>query len=437
MDILQNFQGKRICVAISGGVDSTALLHFLQNNRKAGGYSLCAVHCEHGIRGQESLLDQAFVEGVCRQWDVPLYVFSCNCVEKAQTEKCSLETAARNFRRDCFTRLVAEQKADYVATAHHSLDEAETVLFRLARGTSLHGASAMKEHDGFFIRPFLTWSKEKILAYAQEHDLQFCVDSTNLQTDATRNKLRLEVLPALSQAVDGAVENLARFARVAEEDDALLYAMSEGLLTATADGCAVAFDERKPLFTRACLLALKKMGVERDYTGAHLQALFDLQKLERGAKISLPCGIVAEKQKQAVAFFACREEEQNDMQDAMAPFTENGFDGGRYAVKVSFSPPVCLLSGWKTLQFDLDKLPKSAVFRFRRAGDTMQTFGGGKTLKKFLNEREISPKERAFLPLIAQPTGKQVYAVCGVEIAKSVCVDENTKRIVYVTLIEK
>ena len=437
MDILQSFQGKRICVAISGGVDSTALLHYLQNASDKGGYALCAVHCEHGIRGEESLRDQAFVQSLCQKWGVELYTFSCDCVERAKAEKCSLETAARNFRRACFAQLIAEKKADYIATAHHILDEAETVLFRLARGTALHGASAIKACDGYFLRPFLTWSKEKILAYAQEHNLQFCVDSTNFEVDATRNKIRLEVLPVLSQAVDGAVENLARFARVAEEDDALLYTMSEQLLTVTDDGYAVAFDDRKPLFTRACLLALKKMGVARDYTGAHLQSLYALQALERGAKISLPCGIIAEKRKQAVAFFVSLEEQVNDKRDLVVPFTENGFDGGRYAVNIAFQPPMQEQSPWKTLKFDLDKLPDNAVFRFRRAGDTIQSFGGKKTLKKFLNEREIAPNEREFLPLIAQETGEQVYVVCGVEIAKSVCVDENTKRVAYVTIQKK
>lgn len=437
MDILRDFQGKRICVAISGGVDSTALLHFLLQAREKGEYSLSAVHCEHGIRGEESLRDQAFVQEICEKWGVSLQVFSCDCVKKAQMDKCSLETAARNFRRDCFERLIAEGKTDYVATAHHMLDEAETVLFRLARGSALHGAGAIRAQDGAYIRPFLSWTKEKIFAYAQEQNLSYCVDSTNLQTNATRNKIRLEVLPLLEQAVDGAVANLARFAQVAQEDDALLYAWSETLVRVTDKGYAVAFEKRKPLFTRACLTVLKKMGVERDYTSMHLQALFGLQDLERGAKISLPCDVVAEKQKSAIVFSFAGKQEENCLQNSVTAFTENGFDGGRYAVNVSFVPPTVQQTQWNVLKLDADKLPDDAVFRFRWQGDVIQTFGGKKTLKKFLNEREIPTAERTFLPLIAHPTEKRVYVICGVEIAKSVCVDEHTKRIMYVTLTTK
>ena len=436
MDILQTLYGKRIGVAISGGVDSTALLHYLHAHSEKGGYTLCAVHCEHGIRGDESLRDQAFVEQFCRDLGVTLYVFSCDCPQRAQREKCSLETAARNFRRECFEKLLNDGKADYIATAHHVLDEAETVLFRLARGTSLSGVSGMKELDGKYIRPFLSWTKGEILAYAKQHNLRFCDDSTNAQTDATRNKLRLEVFPALEQAVDGAAENLARFALLAAEDDAFLYALSEKLLSQKDGLYQVAFSKEKPLFTRACLTALKRLGVERDYTSAHLQTLFDLQKLERGARVCLPQKVVAQKQKNHIEIFIEKESLGAPLQTCV-PFMENAFDGGRYAVNVTAVCPRITDTAWKVLQFDADKLPKEAVFRFREEGDYIQSFGGKKTLKKFLNEREIDPKERAWLPLLAHPTQKQVYVICGVEISKEICVDETTRRVLYITLEKK
>ena len=100
------FFGKRVCVAASGGVDSTALLHYLKSREKEDGFSLCAVHCEHGIRGEESVADQKFVEKLCKEWDIPLFVFREDCVKKSQREKSSLETAARDFRYACFEKLL-------------------------------------------------------------------------------------------------------------------------------------------------------------------------------------------------------------------------------------------------------------------------------------------------------------------------------------------
>lgn len=446
---LHKFCGKKLCVATSGGVDSTALLHFLKSMETECGYSLCAVHCEHGIRGEESVEDMRFVQALCEKWNVPLFTFSQNCPDRAKREKVSLETAARNFRMECFSELVREGKADFIATAHHLQDEAETVLFRLARGASLSGARGMDEENGFLIRPFLDWRKQKIFSYAQEHGLEYREDRTNYETDATRNKLRWTVLPALENAVPGAAGNLARFAAIAAEDDAYLYAQSQTLLFRENGGVGVAFCEEKPLFRRACLTAIKETGLERDYTAAHLQALFTLQSAERGATLHLPKGVRAEKTLSGIFFFTANQtgrqtldcvREQASLPQAL-PFTENGFDGGRYAVKICSTLPKSPKGGtapWKILRADGDKIPSDAVFRFRREGDEMQKFGGGtQSLKKFFNDKKIPPRERAFLPLIASGESGEVYAVCGVEIAERLKITENTQRVFYIILQKK
>lgn len=416
-------------MAISGGVDSTALLHYMKSREKECGYTLCAVHCEHGIRGEESLQDQAFVEAFCGQLNVPLFTFACDCVKKAKEEKLSLETAARAFRLQCFSEIIQSGRADVIATAHHVSDLAETVLFRLARGTALHGVGGMKERQGMFIRPFLSWTKEEIYAYAKEHGLAYRTDATNAQTDATRNKLRLQVFPALKEAVEGAEKNLVRFANRAAEDDALLYQLSQELIASKNGQPFVKASVYKPLFTRACLTVLRELGVTHDYTSVHLDALFSLLELEKGACVHLPRRVVARKEKDGIVLFYAVEK-QTPIK-ACAPFTENGFDGGRYAVSVQKTPVDALETVGKILCLDSRKLPKDAVFRFRRAGDWMRTAGGKKTLKKFFNEREIPTEERAFLPLIAQENGAEVYAVCGVEAAVAVKAENGEGVYVY------
>ena len=101
---LSEFSGKKICVALSGGVDSVTLLHILRARRIADGFSLCAVHCEHGIRGEDSVADMRFVQSLCADLGVPLYTFVEDCPARAKREKESLETSARNFRRECFSQ---------------------------------------------------------------------------------------------------------------------------------------------------------------------------------------------------------------------------------------------------------------------------------------------------------------------------------------------
>ena len=432
---LKNFSGQRICVAISGGIDSVSLLHYLKRMEKECGYTLCAAHCEHGIRGEESLADARFVEEFCLQQGVPLYRFSEDCPARAKRDKQSLETAARTFRKECFEKVLLDGKADFIATAHHKNDDAETVLFRLMRGTSLTGVGGMAEVNGKVIRPFLSWTRAEIEAYATQNKLAYCEDSTNYELDATRNKLRLNVLPLMEEAVPGTVENLVRFSQLAIEDDGLLYEYAKELLTEREEDVTVAFCGKKPLFRRACLLALKWLGVERDYTALHLENAYHLQSLERGARLSFPKGVEAEKTEKGVRFYkVC--EDTPAVKPASQKFTKIGFDGGRYEVKISLKPMESD-NEWRVLQADGDKIPATAVYRFREEGDVIQRFGGGrKTLKKFFNEEKTPVAEREYLPLIAEESG-EVYVVCGVEISEKVKVTADTKSPIYISIRKK
>ena len=436
---LQAFADKKICVAVSGGVDSVALLHCLEKRAEYCGFHLCAVHCEHGIRGEESLEDMRFVQELCAQKGIELFLFSEDCPARAERERVSLETAAREFRYECFSALIEQGKADFIATAHHRNDEAETVLFRIARGASLTGARGMQPQCGWLIRPFLTWTRAEIENYAWEHELAFCVDSTNADTEFTRNRLRLEVLPRLEETVPGAIENIARFAARAAADDELLYEYAQALITECEEengkAFLVSFHEKSPLFCRACLTALKRLGLEKDYTAAHLEAAFALQKKERGARCVLPKGLEAVKTEKGILLRRERAESVCVLPEPK-PFDKRGYDGGRYEVIVS-KTPLQEDSVWRVLRMDGEKIPPSAQYRFRAEGDEILQFGGGtKSLKKFFNERKIPVEERGYLPLIADAAG-EVYAVCGVEISEKIKVDETTKEILYIAVKRK
>ena len=432
--MLKKYRGKRICVAVSGGEDSVALLHYLNALKEEYGYQLSAVHCEHGIRGEESIEDMRFVEDLCKAWDIPLYLFQEDCPARAKRDKESLETAARNFRYECFSQLVREGKAYVIATAHHKNDEAETVLFRLARGTSLGGMSAMKEESGYLLRPFLGWTKGEITAYITKNSLAYREDKTNFSLEATRNKIRLEILSKLEEAIPGATENILRFAKQAEEADEVLYALAKELLEETEEDYFIRFCDKKPIFTRAALMALKGLGLNKDYTSVHLDGVFQLQYLERGATLDLPKDIRAEKGIEGVYMYRKKEEVYPPLSEEK-PFSLDGFDGGRYEVILSNVPIMDGERGLEALRFDREKLPKDTVFRFRKDGDKIKAFGGDtKSLKKLFNERKIPVSERAYLPLIAEKDGSMVYAVCGVEISSQLKVDEGTKEVLYIAI---
>ena len=415
------WKGKRICAAVSGGVDSMTLLFLLSQRAKTDGFFLCALTCEHGLRGNASKEDVKLVKDYCERLGVPLYVFAEDCKKRAELNKMSVETAAREFRKECYAK-VLEKDADLIATAHHENDEAETVLFRLARGASLSGAKGMGEKDGKTIRPLLGFSKTELYRIAEENGVPYREDETNAQTDYTRNKIRLKVLPELERAVHGAQKNLARFARLAREDDELLYRLSSALIRKDDRGYRVQNSEEKPLFTRACLTVLKELGLDKDYTSTHLESVYRLQSLQTGSLITLPKGFLAVKEYDGVAFY------------------KNGADledGGRYEMILSDEPIVEEKNGWKVLRADRDKIPKIAVVRLAREGDEFRKFGGGnKQLKKYFIDRQIPQKERKKIPLIAEEDSSRVYVVCGVEISEEIKVDERTVNVVYIQMKE-
>ena len=427
---LHHFQDKTICVAISGGADSVALTHYLKGRAAEDKFRLVALHCQHSIRGEESLEDMRFVVEFCQSLEIPLTVVEEDCLRLAKQTGQSVETAAREFRQNAYARMITDGKADYIATAHHLSDEAETVLFRLARGAALSGARGMSEQDGYILRPFLQKKKQEIYEYCRQYGLSYRVDQTNFSTEYTRNKLRLEVLPALENAVAGAEENLARFAAIAAEDDGYLQRLSQQLICEEDDKIRVAFCDEKPLFRRACLSALKSLGLTKDYTFAHLESVFHLQYAEKGAKLNLPSGLIAEKQDKGICLFEERIKPILPPVPTHAlPFGLGEFDGGMYKVSVTQTPQE------NALRIDADSIPTGATFRFRQDGDEIQSFGGGrKSLKKFFNEKKVDAWRRAYLPLVAKD--KEVFIVCGVDISKACKIDENTKKIYYITIEE-
>ncbi len=422
---LSGYRHKRICAAVSGGGDSMALLHYLCRHAEAYDIQLSAVHCEHGIRGEASAADGAFVREICEAWGVPLFMFSADCPALAAARKVSLETAARQFRYGCFDRLLKEGKADLIATAHHMGDNAETVLFNIARGASLTGAGGISDRPGY-IRPLLSVTKGEILRYLQENGVACRTDETNADEHITRNAIRLQVLPALEKIVPGASGGIARFARLAQADDALLYELAAPLVAAGEGHAKVFFSEKKPLFRRACLSALKGMGVEKDYTAAHLEALCALKTAKNGERLSMPGNIWAVREYDGVAFYRARPREEREI-----PFTLGRF----FLAGREFCAEECPArrageSGYAALE----KIPASAVFRTRREGDVFRKFGGGaKKLKEYLIDRKIPRRERDGLILLA--AGKEILAVLGVEISDRIRVDEGS-RVVRLALIK-
>ena len=197
-----------VIAGVSGGADSTALLKVLLTL----GYRCIAVHCNFNLRGAESDRDRQFVTELCHNLGVELIVCSYDTVSYAKQKNISIEMAARELRYADFERIMQERGASAICIAHHRDDSVETLLLNLIRGTGLRGLTGIKPKNGRIIRPLLCVSRQEIEDWLKENGQSYVTDSTNLETDYTRNKIRLELLPLMRRinpSVDNSIESTA------------------------------------------------------------------------------------------------------------------------------------------------------------------------------------------------------------------------------------
>ena len=195
-------------VALSGGADSVALLLLLDEM----GYKVHALHCNFHLRGEESDRDERFCEDLCLKKNIPFHRIHFDTLMYAETHKMSVEMAARELRYRYFEQLRKDIGAEAICVAHHQDDTVETVLLNLVRGTGLRGLTGIQPRNGAILRPLLCVTRTEIEAYLATKQQDYVTDSTNLETDFVRNKIRLQVVPLLRQLNPAVSENIVRTA---------------------------------------------------------------------------------------------------------------------------------------------------------------------------------------------------------------------------------
>ena len=223
---LLNFSDLYI-VALSGGADSVALLLLLKN----AGFNVHAAHCNFHLRGAESDRDEAFCVEFCQKLGVELHRAHFDTREYAELHKVSIEMAARELRYKWFEQLREDIGAAGICVAHHRDDSVETVLLNLVRGTGLRGLCGIQPRNGSILRPLLCVSRAEIEAFLAEKGQRYITDSTNLEADVLRNKVRLQVLPLLQTLNPAVAENVQRTAENLMEAQAML----DGVVNKYAD----------------------------------------------------------------------------------------------------------------------------------------------------------------------------------------------------------
>lgn len=419
-------ENDNVGVAVSGGSDSIALLHFLFDLQKKLKFNLVCLHVDHNLR-KTSKRDANFVQDECKKLGVKCFVASVDVKTFCSLNNCGAEEGARILRYKFFEQVKKEQNLTKIALAHHMLDQIETILLHLFRGSGLSGAIGMKLKREFYIRPFLFTSKDEILNYIEKNNLKFMNDETNDCINYSRNFLRKEIIPKLKEKFNGIEKNLVQFSINADIDEKFLKSCVDLSKIQVIDG-DVKIDVNylanldRAISVRAIKIALEKLGVFCDIGEIHYSLILDLLNKQNGSKINLPNKIVAIKDYNSIVF--ANEKDENVMQDLPLKLGKMKFkDFGEVEFKLCKNLKECD-SARHIL--DYDKLPKKVCIRSRRNGDKFKKFGSGdKNLKEFFINRKISERKRNSIPLIAKDN--VIYVVIGEEISDYVKFDSGTK----------
>ena len=435
----------RVLVGVSGGADSVCLFMVLLEFQKQMTFEIKVVHVEHGIRGEESLRDERYVRELCEKYQVEYECVSCDIPAMAKEKKISIEEAGRNARYEAFDRIGEKWRANRIAVAHNQNDQAETILWNLARGSGLDGAAGIRPVRGKIIRPLLECSRTEIEAFLKKKNIQWCEDGTNDELDYTRNIIRNRLLPEMRKQLNTRViTHLAEFGtemRRTEEFLDILVKEACQKMAVIKDGKAqlevtCLEQEAELLQERILRRCLKEAGCGlKDLQREHIQSMKELMHMQSGKKIQLPCGWVAERVFDTLVI-------QKKEEDRILPELQLRIPGetrtehGSFFTRIISNENQPIEQKKYTKWLDYDKITAGILLRGRKPGDylTVNRQGGRKKLKTYFMEEKIPVDQRKGVWLLT--CGEEVIWVVGHRISEAYKVEKNTREILEITYKE-
>lgn len=201
---------QKFILAVSGGKDSMALVHLC----KSENLNIVIAHCNFMLRGQESMDDEEFVRSYCTANQITFESIRFNTKTACEELGMSTQETARILRYDWFEKIRLQHHANYILTAHHANDLAETFIFNAARGSGINGLCGIPKKNGVVLRPLIMVSQNTINDYITAHQVPFRNDSSNLSDDYTRNFIRHHIIPKLIEVNNHAIEHIAKSTQI-------------------------------------------------------------------------------------------------------------------------------------------------------------------------------------------------------------------------------
>jgi len=445
-------RGCRVVVAVSGGPDSTALLHILHLLKDDLGISLHVAHLNHMFRGRESDNDAVFVAEMAERCNLPATIKSVDVPAYRRQSGLSKQVAARKVRYEFLCETARQVGAARIALAHQADDQAETILINFLRGAGTTGLKGiLPVRDNLYIRPLLEVRRAEIERYCREQNLSFRQDSSNLQPVYARNRVRLNLMPLLVRDYNpGLVPALLRLGEISREEDSFLddqveKAFKDALDCPIGESISLSLGKLKGMPVAIRRRALRKAwqcltGRERVLDFKHTQAVLDLiDNGETGAQAGMPLNTAAVRRHSSLELKKLRENPGTPyyiypLQVPGATYLPE-LDQTIYAEEIPYTgaPNPADLPPSEAL-LDAGKLPEPLFVRSRLAGDVFQPYGSpaATKLKDFFIKQKVAREERDRVPLVGTP-GEIVW-VGGMRTGEKWKVDGCTARVLRLKL---
>ncbi len=444
--------GDRVLVAVSGGVDSLALLYLLEQFSKELGYDLFVAHLNHLSRGKESDEEARFVRKEADKLSLPFFIEEIDVAREKFHLKTSFQESARILRYRFFEKILLSTKGSKIAVGHTADDQVETILMNLFRGAGLKGLAGIPEKRGDVIRPLLGCTRSELEQFLNDRNLAYRTDSSNHEKKYLRNRIRHDVIPFLKTfdtAISGNLLGLAEIAR--EEDDWIsektreLFSQLVTIRKGRRDLCFEMSEFQKQpqamkrRLIREVLYQLK--GDLRAITALHVRQVLDLFAHARvGSRLKLPGD---------VRVFCDYDTMNFSLSEELGDSLPLGMGGGTIKLKVPgvtslagvqlharlMEPPVVFPESIDETQayLDFEKTGEFIGARFFQPGDHFVPLGmrGHKKLKSYFIDRKIPREKRPFIPILTNAEDDIIW-IYGERISDRFCVSAKTQKVLFI-----
>lgn len=426
--------GDTVVIGLSGGADSVSLTSVLLSLKEELRLNLICAHVNHGIRGEEADGDERFCRNFCRDNGIEIKVLNADVPGQAKINSMSQEEYGRKIRYEFFASLAGENGK--IATAHNLNDCVETLLFNLARGTSLKGACSIPPVRGNIIRPLIETPREEIEEFCRENSLEFVTDSTNFENEYSRNKIRNIVIPALKEINSSAVPAISRYIAFSrQEEEALEFIEDEKYALCLTDSalCEESLMKLPVALQRRIIYRYLKERTSSDISAKHIEDILSLLGKNKavntagGLKIRSKNGFLSVVSTQALPKPWKIGIEKKDAQIAL-PY-------GRAVIKIiNIKDLQNFNKEYIDKCVDCDKISEKLCLRSRESGDkiTLAKRGVTKSLKKLFIEDKIDADKRNRTAVLAD--GEEVVWVDGYGSSKKFSPDKNSKKIMTIKI---